>query len=32
VEPRRLWKRYLIQGAQFAFYVLAEISGIKKFK
>jgi N-acetylglucosaminyldiphosphoundecaprenol N-acetyl-beta-D-mannosaminyltransferase len=32
VEPRRLWRRYFIQGTKFVFYVLAEISGIRKFK
>jgi N-acetylglucosaminyldiphosphoundecaprenol N-acetyl-beta-D-mannosaminyltransferase len=31
VEPRRLWRRYLIQGSKFLFYVLAEVSGLRKF-
>jgi len=31
VEPRRLWRRYLLQGPKFIFYVLSEISGLRKF-
>lgn len=31
VEPRRLWRRYLIQGSRFVLYVLAESTGLKKF-
>jgi len=31
VEPRRLWRRYLLQGSKFVFYVLAEMSGLRKF-
>ena len=29
-EPRRLWRRYLIYGSQFIFYVLLELTGIWK--
>ena len=29
-EPRRLWRRYLIYGSQFIFYVLLELAGIIK--
>ena len=31
-EPRRLWRRYLIYGTQFAFYVLLELSGLRRFE
>jgi N-acetylglucosaminyldiphosphoundecaprenol N-acetyl-beta-D-mannosaminyltransferase len=31
-EPRRLWRRYLIYGAQFLLYVVAENLGLRKFK
>jgi N-acetylglucosaminyldiphosphoundecaprenol N-acetyl-beta-D-mannosaminyltransferase len=31
VEPRRLWRRYLIYGSQFAWNASLEILGIKKF-
>lgn len=30
-EPRRLWRRYLVYGTQFAWCVLLQISKIKKF-
>jgi N-acetylglucosaminyldiphosphoundecaprenol N-acetyl-beta-D-mannosaminyltransferase len=30
-EPRRLWRRYLVQGPKFVYYVLAEICGLRKF-
>lgn len=30
-EPRRLWRRYLVQGPKFIFYVLLELSGLHKF-
>jgi N-acetylglucosaminyldiphosphoundecaprenol N-acetyl-beta-D-mannosaminyltransferase len=30
-EPRRLWRRYLIYGSQFAWNVSLEILGIKSF-
>ena len=30
-EPRRLWRRYLIYGTQFIFYVALESLGLKKF-
>jgi N-acetylglucosaminyldiphosphoundecaprenol N-acetyl-beta-D-mannosaminyltransferase len=30
-EPRRLWRRYLIQGARFVYNVLCEELGLKKF-
>jgi N-acetylglucosaminyldiphosphoundecaprenol N-acetyl-beta-D-mannosaminyltransferase len=30
-EPRRLWRRYLIYGTQFIFYVVLESLGLKKF-
>jgi N-acetylglucosaminyldiphosphoundecaprenol N-acetyl-beta-D-mannosaminyltransferase len=29
-EPRRLWRRYLVYGSQFIFYVLLELAGIRK--
>jgi N-acetylglucosaminyldiphosphoundecaprenol N-acetyl-beta-D-mannosaminyltransferase len=31
-EPRRLWRRYLIQGPQFAWNVGMEILGLKRFR
>ncbi len=31
-EPRRLWRRYLLLGPKFVFYVLAEILGLRKSK
>ncbi len=31
VEPRRLWKRYLVYGSQFVMLVALELLGIKKF-
>jgi N-acetylglucosaminyldiphosphoundecaprenol N-acetyl-beta-D-mannosaminyltransferase len=30
-EPRRLWKRYLVYGSEFAFCVVLELAGLKKF-
>ena len=30
-EPRRLWRRYLISGSEFAALVVLELLGIKKF-
>ncbi len=30
-EPRRLWRRYLLRGTQFVFYVSLELAGLKKF-
>lgn len=30
-EPRRLWRRYLVQGSEFAALVLMESLGLKKF-
>lgn len=30
-EPRRLWKRYLIYGSKFIYYILVEQLGLKKF-
>jgi N-acetylglucosaminyldiphosphoundecaprenol N-acetyl-beta-D-mannosaminyltransferase len=29
-EPHRLWRRYLMYGSQFIFYVLLELAGIRK--
>ena len=29
-EPRRLWRRYLVYGAEFALLVLLETLGLKK--
>ena len=29
-EPRRLWRRYIVYGAQFVFYVALELLGVKK--
>src|SRR6267378_1155161 len=31
-EPRRLWRRYLINGSEFAWLVLLELMGWRKFK
>jgi N-acetylglucosaminyldiphosphoundecaprenol N-acetyl-beta-D-mannosaminyltransferase len=31
MEPRRLWRRYLIHGSEFAALVLLELLGFKKF-
>lgn len=31
MEPRRLWRRYLIGGAEFACLVALEFLGLKKF-
>jgi N-acetylglucosaminyldiphosphoundecaprenol N-acetyl-beta-D-mannosaminyltransferase len=31
-EPRRLWRRYLVHGAEFAALVLLELLGWKKFR
>jgi N-acetylglucosaminyldiphosphoundecaprenol N-acetyl-beta-D-mannosaminyltransferase len=31
-EPRRLWRRYLIYGSEFAVLVLQELLGVKKFR
>jgi len=30
-EPRRLWRRYLVYGAQFIAYIVLESLGLKKF-
>ena len=30
-EPRRLWRRYLIDGSRFAANVALELSGLKRF-
>jgi N-acetylglucosaminyldiphosphoundecaprenol N-acetyl-beta-D-mannosaminyltransferase len=30
-EPRRLWRRYLIYGSQFVFYIALEMLGLRKF-
>jgi N-acetylglucosaminyldiphosphoundecaprenol N-acetyl-beta-D-mannosaminyltransferase len=30
-EPRRLWRRYIIYGSQFAWNVTLELAGIKRF-
>ncbi len=30
-EPKRLWRRYLIYGSRFVFYVSLELFGLKKF-
>lgn len=32
VEPRRLWRRYLVYGAEFAVLVLLELSSLKKVR
>jgi N-acetylglucosaminyldiphosphoundecaprenol N-acetyl-beta-D-mannosaminyltransferase len=31
MEPRRLWKRYLVYGSQFVVLVVLELLGIRKF-
>jgi N-acetylglucosaminyldiphosphoundecaprenol N-acetyl-beta-D-mannosaminyltransferase len=31
-EPRRLWRRYLINGSEFAWLVLLELMGLRKFE
>ncbi len=31
-EPRRLWRRYLIYGSKFVWYVMLELFGWKKFE
>lgn len=31
VEPRRLWRRYLVQGARFIWNVLLEFIGVRRF-
>jgi hypothetical protein len=31
IEPRRLWKRYLVYGSQFVILVALELLGLKKF-
>jgi len=31
VEPRRLWRRYLIGGSEFLWLVALELAGLKKF-
>ena len=31
-EPRRLWRRYLIHGSEFAVLVTLELLGFKKFR
>ncbi len=30
-EPRRLWRRYIIHGAKFCYWVALELLGLKKF-
>jgi UDP-N-acetyl-D-mannosaminuronic acid transferase (WecB/TagA/CpsF family) len=30
MEPRRLWRRYLVYGAEFAVLVLLKLLGLKK--
>ena len=30
-EPRRLWRRYLINGPEFAFLVVLELLGLRRF-
>lgn len=30
-EPKRLWRRYLVYGSQFFFYVFMELTGLRKF-
>lgn len=30
-EPRRLWRRYLVYGSKFVWYVALELLGLKKF-
>lgn len=31
-EPRRLWRRYLVYGSQFVWYVVLELLGLKRFR
>jgi N-acetylglucosaminyldiphosphoundecaprenol N-acetyl-beta-D-mannosaminyltransferase len=31
-EPRRLWRRYLIYGSEFVFYIALEMLGLRKFR
>ena len=31
-EPRRPWRRYLIQGSQFTWNVSLEVLGLKRFE
>ena len=31
-EPRRLWRRYLVQGAEFVFLVVLELFGLRHFE
>jgi N-acetylglucosaminyldiphosphoundecaprenol N-acetyl-beta-D-mannosaminyltransferase len=31
-EPRRLWRRYLVCGSEFLFYVVLELLGLKRFQ
>ena len=31
-EPRRLWRRYIINGSQFIYYVVLELTGLRKFE
>lgn len=30
-EPRRLWRRYLVKGSEFAWLVMLEQLGLRKF-
>jgi N-acetylglucosaminyldiphosphoundecaprenol N-acetyl-beta-D-mannosaminyltransferase len=30
-EPRRLWRRYLIYGSKFAYYVMLERAQLRRF-
>jgi N-acetylglucosaminyldiphosphoundecaprenol N-acetyl-beta-D-mannosaminyltransferase len=30
-EPRRLWRRYLVYGSEFLFWVALEQLGLRKF-
>ena len=29
-EPRRLWRRYILYGSQFIFYITLELLGLRK--
>ena len=31
-EPRRLWRRYILLGSKFVFWVALELVGLKKFE
>jgi len=31
VEPRRLWRRYLVQGTRFVWNILLETMGLRRF-